>query len=171
MEIKQVKRMNLTKEQAAVVKGLMRELWDIEEPFLQHVPAMYGGLEYMLISAFNKLDDLLLGYVDGELVAFLGNQIECHNEVDKLVVKQEHRGKGYGRCLIHGFKLIVRKPMFVIITPGNVNACKFYETVGFDVEDKENRVGAHIDRYQVGYFTGALDRCLNYEIGVLDGSS
>lgn len=156
MEIKQVKRLDLTKEQRKVVQDLLRDLWDIEEPFLQHVPAMYGGLEYMLISAFNRMEDILLAYVDGEPVGFLGNQVERLNEVEKLVVKAEHRGKGYGRCLIHAFKLIVSKPMFVIITPGNVNARKFYESVGFDIEDKEHRVGADIERYQVGYLVGAL---------------
>lgn len=156
MDIKQVKRVNLTKEEKKIVQSLMQDLWEIEEPFLSHIPAQYGGLDYMLLSCFNRMDDILLGYVDGELVGFLANQVEHHNEVEKLVVKAEHRGKGYGRCLIHGFKLIVHKPMFVIITPGNVNACKFYESVGFGVEDKEHRVGADIERYQVGYFTGVL---------------
>lgn len=156
MEIKQVKRLDLTKEQKSFVHALMLELWDVEEPFLSHIPAQYGGLEYMLLSCFNRLDDILLGYVNGEPVGFLANQVERQNEVEKLVVKKEHRGKGYGRCLIHAFNLIVRKPMFVIITPGNVNARKFYESVGFDIEDKEHRVGAEIERYQVGYLVGAL---------------
>ena len=77
MVIKQVKRVDLTKEEKKVVQCLMRDLWEIEEPFLSHIPAQYGGLDYMLISAFNKLDDILLGYVDGELVGFLGNQVDC----------------------------------------------------------------------------------------------
>lgn len=156
MDIKQVKRANLTKEEKKVVQGLMRDLWEIEEPFLSHIPAQYGGLDYMLISAFNKLDDILLGYVDGGVIGFLGNQVDCSYEVDKLVVKQEHRGKGYGRCLIHGFKLIVPKPMFVIITPGNVNASKFYKAVGFDVEDRKHALPVGEDHYQVGVLDGVL---------------
>lgn len=156
MDIKQVKRVDLTKEEKKVVQGLMRDLWEIEEPFLSHIPAQYGGLDYMLISAFNKLDDILLGYVDGELVGFLGNQVDCSYEVDKLVVKQEHRGKGYGRCLVHGFKLIVPKPMFVIITPGNVEAAKFYEAIGFDVEDKRHSTPVGEEHYQIGVLDGVL---------------
>lgn len=156
MEIKQVKRIDLTEEQKSFVAAMLLELWDVEEPFLTHVPAMYGGLDYMLISAFNKLDDVLLGYVDGELVAFLANQVEVHNQLDKLVVKKEHRGEGYGRCLIHAFKLIVTKPMFVIITPGNVNARKFYESVGFDVTDKRHKTPTSEDHYQIGVLDGVL---------------
>lgn len=156
MDIKQVKRVDLTKEQRKFVYDLMLELWKIEEPFLSHIPAQYGGLDYMLISAFNGLDDILLGYVDGELVGFLANQVDCSYEVDKLVVKEEHRGKGYGRCLIHGFKLIVLKPIFVIITPGNVNASKFYKAVGFDVEDRKHALPVGEDHYQVGVLDGVL---------------
>lgn len=156
MDIRQVKRVNLTKEERKTVQSLMRDLWDIEEPFLSHIPAQYGGLEYMLLSAFNKLDDILLGYVDGELVGFLGNQVERQNEVDKLVVKAEHRGKGYGRCLIHGFKLVAYKPMFVIITPGNVNASKFYEAVGFEVVDKRHSTPVGEEHYRIGVLDGVL---------------
>lgn len=156
MDIKQVKRVNLSKEERKFVHDLLLDLWEIEEPFLSHIPAQYGGLDYMLISAFNKLDDILLGYVDGELVGFLANQVEDHNQVDKLVVKKEHRGKGYGRCLIHAFKLIVKKPLFVIITPGNVNACKFYEAVGFDVQDKEYAAQEGTEYYQLGVLDGVL---------------
>jgi ribosomal protein S18 acetylase RimI-like enzyme len=156
MEIKQVKRIDLTKEQKGVVQELMLDLWGIEEPFLSHIPEQYGGLEYMLISCFNRLDDILLGYVDGELIGFLGNQVDHHNEVEKLVIKEEHRGKGYGRCLIHAFKLMVEKPMFVLIAPGNVNASKFYRAVGFNVEDKTHSTPSGIEHYQLGVLEGVL---------------
>jgi len=156
MDIKQIKRLDLSKEQKAAVQSLMRELWVIEEPFLSHIPPQYGGLEYFLLSAYNKLDDILLGYVDSEIVGFLGNQVECQYEVDKLVIKAEHRGKGYGRCLINAFKLIAQKPMLVIITPGNVNATKFYQAVGFEVEEKEHHTPVGVEKYQIGVLDGVL---------------
>lgn len=55
MVIKQVKRVDLTKEEKKVVQCLMRDLWEIEEPFLSHIPAQYENLIFWLNPTGTKL--------------------------------------------------------------------------------------------------------------------
>jgi len=129
-----VKKSELTKEQEAFIRQMLDDLWVIEKPFLEHIALHYGGHEGLLDSAFSKLEDIVFAYVGETIVGFIANNTGVLNEVDKLVIHSDHRGQGYGRRLIEVFKSISPEPIFVIVTPGNAAARRFYKSAGFTLK-------------------------------------
>ncbi len=135
MEIKAFKKENLSLEQKAFVYKLLSELWDVEESLLPHIPAQYGGIEFMFSSAYNRLGDVLLGFVGEEPVGFIANHYLSNSDVEKLVIAKEHKRKGYGRCLVNALCLVADRWLEVCITPGNNDAINFYKGIGFELSE------------------------------------
>lgn len=132
MEITYLNKENLTKDQADFVRLCLRELWDIEAPFLEDfILADIGPPERAQADAYESLGGVFLAKVGGEYVGILAYQGAYSTYIDKIHILEQHRGKGYGRCLVNAFQLEIDTVIRVIVTTGNDKSHAFYKGIGF----------------------------------------
>ena len=81
----------------------------------------------------------------GEVVGYLDVTI-CfeENEPYDLLVKEEHRGRGFGRKLMYrALQMNEPKDMMLMVDVDNLPAIRLYESLGFIKAEGKNLITAH----------------------------
>lgn len=121
----------------------------LREPYVPSYLAMHNTDMYWtgdkVIEAKDRLrtfvaieDECVVGYLD---VTYCFEE----NEPYDLLVKEEHRRKGYGRKLL-AKALEMNKPngMMVLVDTDNQAAIRLYESLGFEKVENQNSLLAHL---------------------------
>lgn len=81
-----------------------------------------------------------------------GHELFLH----KIMVDQDHRGKGLGTSLMSHMLATASKPVLLTVDPANVPACRLYEQMGFRI--RKTVAGfyrPHEDRHVMEYIPEA----------------
>ena len=131
-----------TKEHIEAVVNFEKELrlqepntyyWDIDEQYINSIKSSFEDSRFTdtAISLLAYQGDRVIGRIDASVVYthFDGTIYEAY--LNWICVLKEERHKGVAQLLLHSLKLVLKEKnidTLVILTAGNEEATKFYDT-------------------------------------------
>jgi ribosomal protein S18 acetylase RimI-like enzyme len=123
-----------------IVKGNRTHISDCEEALVKSSLGKYyferSGSAHEAIEEGLKYGTLYVAVVENVCVGFLfyimKGAFHSFPYVHLIAVKEEYRGKGIGKQLMHYFeKAVHKKKLFLVVADFNPEAKRFYESIGY----------------------------------------